>query len=73
MKKICEERANGRAVGARHDKELYDAFNDTGELFERFTLRDDEGSVEEIVEKMKERIQRREYLVDFSTIPDKEG
>ena len=71
--RVCEERANGREGGARHDKKLFDAFNEMGELFERFTLRDDEGSVEEVVEKMKERMQRGEYRLDFSTIPDNEG
>jgi len=52
---------------------LFTAFNEAGELFERFTLRDDEASVDEIVEKMKARMQRGEYRLDFSTIPDNEG
>lgn len=66
---VVEERANGRAVGARHDQELFEAFDRAGE-FERFMVRDDTGSVEEIVEKMREGIQGGKYRLDFSTIRD---
>jgi AAA domain len=69
--RVVEERANGRSTGARHDKELFDAFDQAGE-FERFTLRDDTASVEELVGKLRSGLTQGKYTLDFATIPDKE-
>ena len=71
-KDVVRERANGRGLGAKHDQELYEAFDQAGE-FERFTLRDDSADVEDIVRKLRERLEQGKYRLDFSTIPDKEG
>lgn len=66
---VCAERAGIRDVGAKHDRELYLAFNDLGE-FEKYAIRNDEASPPELAMQIREGIAAGIYKLDFTNIPD---
>lgn len=66
---VCAERAGLREEGARHDHELFFAFNELRD-FERYAIRNDDADADELARKIREGVTSGEYKLDFSKIVD---
>jgi cytidylate kinase len=66
---VCAERTALRDEGAKHDHELYDAFNNLGD-FEKYAIRKDEASPAELAAQIREGISGGMYKLDFTNIKD---